>query len=67
MTSIRSISYTTFFLVYGSEAVMPSDIVHDSAQVAAYVEQDNDLARQNGLDFLEEARDLANSRSSIYL
>src|SRR5664279_4109618 len=54
------------FLVYGAEAVLPSDIVHNSPRVAAYVETENDLARQESLDTLEEARDLAASRSAIY-
>ncbi|XP_073360197.1 uncharacterized protein [Aegilops tauschii subsp. strangulata] len=38
----RSIGYTPFFMVYGAEAVLPSDIHHDSPRVAAYVEADNE-------------------------
>ena len=45
---------------------MPSDIYHDSPRVAAYVETENDMARQNSLDALEEARELTASRSAIY-
>ena len=45
---------------------MPSDILHDSPRVAAYVEADSEAARQDDLDILEEARDLALSRSAIY-
>ena len=62
----RSMGFTPFFLVYGAEAILPSDIRHDSTRVAAYVEQDNELARQDSLDALEEARDLAAARSAIY-
>ena len=65
-TPNRSTGYTPFFLVYGAEAVLPSDIYHDSPRVAAYVETDNELARQNSLDVLEETRELAESRSAIY-
>ena len=65
-TPNRSTGYTPFFLVYGAEAVFPSDIRHDSPRVAAYVESDNELARQDALDALEEERDLAASRSAIY-
>ena len=36
----RSTSYTPFFMVYGAEAVLPSDIRHNSPRVAAYVEAD---------------------------
>ena len=46
--------YTPFFMVYGAEAVLPSDIRHDSARVAAYVEADNERARQDALDLLDE-------------
>jgi hypothetical protein len=55
-----------FFMVYGAEAVLPSDICHDSPCVAAYVEADNEIARQNTLDALDEERDLAAARSAIY-
>ena len=65
-TPNRSTGYTPFFLVYGAEAVLPSDIRHDSPRVAAYVEADNKLAPQDALDALEEERDLAASRSAIY-
>ena len=37
-------------MVYGAEAVLPSDIRHDSPRVAAYVEADNERARQDALD-----------------
>ena len=54
------------FMVYGAEAVLPSDIHHDSPRVAAYVEADNEQARQDSLDLLDEERDLAAARSAIY-
>ena len=65
-TPNRSTGYTPFFMVYGAEAVLPSDIHHDSPRVATYVEADNEQARQNGLDLLDEQRDLAAARSVIY-
>ena len=65
-TPNRSTSYTPFFMVYGAEAVLPSDIRHDSPRVTAYVEADNEQARQYSLDALEEERDLAAARSMIY-
>ena len=37
-------------MVYGAEAVLPSDICHDSPRVATYVEDDNEIACQNALD-----------------
>ena len=36
------------------------------ACVAAYVEADNEKARQDSLDLLDEERDLAAARSAIY-
>ena len=53
-------------MVYGAEAVLPSDIRHDSPRVAAYVEVDNEKARQEALDLLDEERDIAATRSVIY-
>ena len=46
--------------------VLPSDIRHDSPRVAAYIEADNEQARQDALDLLDEERDLAAARSAIY-
>ena len=53
-------------MVYGAEAVLPSDIRHDSPRVAAYVEADNKKAWQESLDLLDEERDMAAARSVIY-
>ena len=53
-------------MVYGAEAILPSDIRHDSPRVAAYVEADNEKACQDSLDLLDEERDLAAARSAIY-
>ena len=53
-------------MVYEAEAVLPSDIRHDSPRVAAYVEDDNEKARQDSLDLLDEERDIAAARTVIY-
>ena len=65
-TPNRSTGYTPFFMVYGAEAVLPSDIHHDSPRVAAYVKADNEKARQEALDLLDEGRDIVAARSAIY-
>jgi transposase InsO family protein len=62
----RSTGYTPFFMVYGAEAVMPSDLEHDSPRIVQYAKEENEHARQNGLDLLDEERDLARSRTAIY-
>ena len=48
------------------EAVLPSDIRHDSPRGAAYVETDNERARQEALDLLDEERDITTTRLAIY-
>ena len=45
---------------------MPTDLEHDSPRVIHYVEEENELARQNGLDLANEERDLARSPTTIY-
>ena len=65
-TPNRSTGYTPFFLVYGAEAVLPADIEHDSPRVTLYTEAEVKEARENDVDLLEEARELAASRSAIY-
>ena len=65
-TPNRSMGYTPFFMDYGAEAVLPSDIRHDSPRLAAYVETDNEKARQDSLDLLDEEHDLAAARLVIY-
>ena len=50
-------------MVYGAEAVLPCDIIHDSPRVRMYEEREAELDRQDSLDALEEERDVANARS----
>src|SRR3954469_12870381 len=45
---------------------MPTNLEHDSPRVVHYTEATNELARQDGVDQLDEARDLARSRTAIY-
>ena len=54
-----STSFMLFFMVYGAEEVLPSDVHHDSPYVVDYVEEDNEASRQDAPDALEEERDLA--------
>ena len=53
-TPNRYTGYTPFLMVYGAEVVLPSGIRHNSPHVAAYVEADNEKARQDSLDQLDE-------------
>ena len=53
-------------MVCGAEAVLPTDMLHDSPRVSAYNEEDADESRHLYVDLLEEERELAAQRSTIY-
>ena len=42
-------------MVYGAQAILPSDIPHDAPRVAAYDEDDAEESRRLDVDLLEEA------------
>ena len=65
-TPNRSTGYTPFFMVYGAEAILPSDLIHDAPRVRLYEEQEAEQSRQDDLDALDEERDVARARSSFY-
>jgi transposase InsO family protein len=52
----KATGHTPFFLVYGSEAILPADIMWKSLRVEMYSEGEADEARQLELDSIEEAR-----------
>ena len=52
--------------MYGLEAVLPADVEFDSPRVVLYTEKEAEQVRQDGVDLLEEARELALSRSAVY-
>ena len=58
-TPNRSTQYTPFFMVYGAEAVLPSDVRYNAPRVTAYTEADSTAALENDIDVLDEAREIA--------
>jgi transposase InsO family protein len=62
----RAMGFTPFFLVYGSEAMLPTDVEYGSLRLKAYNEQNNNATREDALDQLEEARDVALLHSAKY-
>ena len=65
-TPNRSTGRAPFFLVYGAEAVLPSDLLHNAPRVEIYNEAEAEQARQDAVDLLEEEREMALIRSTIY-
>jgi hypothetical protein len=52
--------------VHSSEAVLPTDIDYGSPRVRAYTEEGNQVALEDTIDQLDEARDVAQLRSAKY-
>jgi hypothetical protein len=65
-TPSRATGFTPFFLVYGVEAVLPIDLEYGSPRMRAYADQSNQVNREDSLDQLEEARDMALLHSARY-
>ena len=65
-TPNRSTGYTPFFMVYGAEAVLPSDVRFSAPRVIAYTEEASNAALAQDMDALDEARDIALARSVVY-
>jgi transposase InsO family protein len=65
-TPSRATGFTTFFLVYGAEAILPTDLEYGSPRVRGYNEGTNQRAREDLLDQLDEARTMALMHSTRY-
>jgi hypothetical protein len=49
-TPSRATGFTPFFLVYGAEAVLPTDLEYGSPRTRAYDDQSNQASREDSLD-----------------
>jgi hypothetical protein len=65
-TPSQATGFTPFFLVYGAEAILPTDLEYGSSRTKAYDDQSNRTNREDSLDQLEEARDMALLHSARY-
>jgi transposase InsO family protein len=65
-TPSRATGFTPLFLVYGAEAVLPTDLEYGSPRVQGYDEGANQRARKDSLDQLDEARTMALMHSTRY-
>jgi hypothetical protein len=66
MTPSRATGFSPFFLVYGAEAILPIDLEYGSPRTKAYDDRSNQTSREDSLDQLEEARDVALLHSARY-
>jgi hypothetical protein len=58
-TPYRATWFMPFFMVHGSEAVLPTDIDYGSPRGRAYTEEGNQVALEDAINQLNEARDVA--------
>jgi hypothetical protein len=65
-TLSKATGFTLFFLVYGAEAVLPTDLEYRSPRVGGYDEGTNQRAREDSLDQLDEACTVALMHSARY-
>ena len=49
-TLSRATGFSPFFLVYGAEAILPTDLEYGSPRLKAYQEQQNQQSREDSLD-----------------
>jgi hypothetical protein len=62
----RATGFTPFFMVHGSEAVLPTDIDYGGPRVWTYTEERNQVTLEDAIDQLDEAHDVALLRSAKY-
>ena len=53
-------------MVYGSEAILPTDLNYGASRVRAYDEQGAEASLKDAIDQLDEAHDIALLRSAKY-
>jgi hypothetical protein len=55
----KATGFKPFFLVYVVDAVLPTDLEYRSPRLRAYQESSNQRTREDSLDQVDEARDMA--------
>jgi hypothetical protein len=65
-TPSRATGFSPFFLVYGAEVVLPTDLEYRSPRVKSCDEGTNQRTREDSLDQLDEACNVALMHSARY-
>ena len=65
-TPSRATGFSPFFLVYGAEAILPTDLEYGSPRLKAYQEHQNQQVREDSLDQADEAQDVTLLHSARY-
>ena len=65
-TPSRATGYMPFFMVYGSEAILLTDLDYGASRVRTYDEQGAKASLEDAMDQLDEARDVALLSSAKY-
>nr|ABF96904.1 retrotransposon protein, putative, unclassified [Oryza sativa Japonica Group] len=65
-TPITSNKETPFFLVYGSEAMLPTELQHQSTRVQKYSGEDQKEQQNDDVNLLEEPRERVAVRAASY-
>ena len=58
--------YTPFFMVYGFEAILSTNLDYGAPRVRVYDKQGAEASLEDAMDQLDEARDVALLRSAKY-
>jgi hypothetical protein len=66
MTPSRATGFTPFFMLYGSEAILPTDLEYGAPRVKAFDEQGNQTSLEDVVDQLEKACDITLLHSTKY-
>ena len=65
-TPSQATGYMPFFMVYGSKAVLPTDLDYGAPRIRAYDERGAEASHEDTMDQLDEAHDIVLLRSAKY-
>jgi hypothetical protein len=66
MTPSQATGFSPFFLIYGVEAILPTDLEYGSSRLKTNQEKQNQVAHEDSLDQVDEAQDVVLLHSARY-